>query len=243
MLLASTSRHPGPEDKCSVLRVGDRIREELDQRMHGVLRNEVGHMRRQRSARGVDLHALAQPAAVLSHKAIVDDLFVQGDLIDLVVGGSYVSTIFHSSVDRERANHVVAGVCRHADAVSKLWHRTGTPYSARVPLPDVQRNVPLAVLCPGNVPLAVVCNETQFHASVGHFWEEAPEGHVHVSGKDAAAASAAFRQAVVETLAWFAVFFGMIVVQVEDSDERLHAIEDGLVPLHLHRQDATPSAL
>ena len=51
MLLASTSRHPGPEDKCSVLRVGDRIREELDQRMHGVLGNEVGHLRRQRSAR------------------------------------------------------------------------------------------------------------------------------------------------------------------------------------------------
>ena len=104
-------------------------------------------------------------------------------------------------------------------------------------------DVALAVVCPGNVPLALFCNETQFHASVGHFWEEAPEGHVHVSGKDAAAASAAFRQAVVETLAWFSVSFGMIVVQVEDSDEHLHAIEDGLVPLHLRRQDATPSAL
>jgi hypothetical protein len=89
----------------------------------------------------------------------------------------------------------------------------------------------------------VVRNKPHLHTSGRHFWDEAPEGHVHVSGKDAAAASAAFRQAVVETLAWFAVSFGMIVVQVEDSDERLHAIEDGLVPLHLHRQDATPSAL
>ena len=97
------------EAPCSVLQnlvsCGGK-RQALDERMHGVLRNEVGHMRRQRSARGVDLHALAQPAAVLSHKAIVDDLFVQGDLIDFVVGGSYVSTIFHSSVERERVNRV-----------------------------------------------------------------------------------------------------------------------------------------
>jgi len=101
------------------------------------------------------------------------------------------------------------------------------PYPARLPLPSLQGNVPLAVVCQGNVPLAVVCNKTKFHASVGHFWEEAPEGHVHVSGNDTAAASATFRQ---------------IVVQVEDSDKRVHAIQYGLVPLDLDRQDATPSS-
>jgi len=117
----------------------------------------------------------------------------------------------------------------HAEAKSRLRHRTANPYSARVPLPTLQ----------GNVPLAVVCNETQFHASVGNFWEEAPEGHVHVSGNDTAAASATFRQIVVEAFTWFSVDFGVSVVQVEDSDKRVHAIEDGLVPLHLDKEDAT----
>ena len=130
-------------------------------------------------------------------------------------------------------NHAAPGVHGHGEALSRFRHRTANPNPARVPLPPLQ----------GNVPLGVVRNKPHLHTSVRQFWNEATEGHVHVSGKDAAAASAAFRQAVVETLAWFAVSFGMIVVQVEDSDERLHAIEDGLVPLHLRRQDATPSAL
>jgi len=148
----------------------------------------------------------------------------------LVVAGSYVSTIFRSSVERERVNHAVFGVRRHADATSRFRHRTANPYPARVPLPPLQ----------GNVPLAVVCNETQLHTSVGHFFDQSPVGHVHVSGNDTSAASATFRQIVVEAFTWFSVDFGMSVVQVEDSDKRVHAIEDGLVPLHLDKEDATP---
>ena len=34
----------------------------------------------------------------------------------------------------------------------------------------------------------------------------------------------------------------MSVVQVEDSDKRVHAIEDGLLPLHLDREDAAPTS-
>ena len=135
-------------------------------------------------------------------------------------------------VERARVDHAVSGVRGHAEATSRFRHRTANPYPARVPLPTLQ----------GNVPLAVVCNETQLHASVGHFCDESPEGHVHVSGNDTAAASATFRQIVVEAFTRFSVDFGVSVVQVEDSDKRVHAIEDGLVPLHLDREDATPTS-
>jgi len=207
--------------------------EAIFQRVQRVFRNEVGHVCRQRNARGVDPHTVAQVFAELSHNGFVDDVFGVWHVVSFVEAGACVSTIVCSSIERERVNHAAPGVHGHGEALSRFRHRTANPNPARVPLPPLQ----------GNVPLAVVRNKPHLHTSVRQFWDEAPEGHVHVSGKDAAAASAAFRQAVVETLAWFAVFFGMIVVQVEDSDERLHAIEDGLVPLHLHRQDATPSAL
>ena len=71
--------------------------------------------------------------------------------------------------------------------------------------------------------------------------DEAPEGHVGVSGNDTAAASATFRQIVEQTFTRLSVDFGVIVVQGEHSQKRLHAIQDGLVPRELHKQDATPS--
>ena len=86
-----------PPTLCNVIaqnvRVGELFFEALDQRMHSVLRNEVGHMCRHRIARRVDLHALAQVVAVLSRKALVDDLFVEGGLLGFVVADSYAYTI------------------------------------------------------------------------------------------------------------------------------------------------------
>jgi hypothetical protein len=85
-----------------------------------------------------------------------------------------------------------------------------------------------------------VWNQTQFQANVGHLGDEAPTGHVRVSGNDTAIASATFRQLVEQTFTSLSVDFGVIVVQGERRQKRLRAIQDGLVPLELHREDATP---
>jgi acyl transferase domain-containing protein len=64
MLLASTSRHPRPEDKCSVLRVGDRIREELATQVQSTVRfvDEVNAM----VDAGVGVFVEVGPGTVLS---------------------------------------------------------------------------------------------------------------------------------------------------------------------------------
>ena len=81
-----------PPTLCNVIaqkgRVGEVLFEAPGRCMHSVLRNEAGHVRRQRSDRLVYLHTLAQEVAVLSNSGLVDDVFGQGGLVRFVVVGS-----------------------------------------------------------------------------------------------------------------------------------------------------------
>jgi hypothetical protein len=67
--------------------------EAIFQRVHRVFRNEVGHVCRQRSARGVDPHTVAQVFAELSHNGFVDDVFGVWHVVSFVEAGTCVSTI------------------------------------------------------------------------------------------------------------------------------------------------------